>query len=125
MRINSEMEKYRLKTGLFASEKEDLFGCFIMPYKNYEITIFVSCGTEEIPWEHVSVSLKNRCPNWEEMSLIKDLFWDEDECVMQLHPPKYNYINNHPYCLHLWRPKNREIPLPPSITVGYKSLNIK
>jgi hypothetical protein len=71
-------------------------------------------------WEHVSVSLPNRVPDWEEMSYIKDLFWDETECVMQLHPPKKDYVNYHPYCLHLWRPISAEIPRPPSSMVGPK-----
>ncbi len=70
-------------------------------------------------WEHVSVSVKaQRCPTWEEMCFIKDMFWNEDECVMQLHPPIQNYVNEHKYCLHLWKPMDRDIPQPPSILVG-------
>jgi hypothetical protein len=64
----------------------------------------------------------NRPPNWEEMCFVKDLFWDTEEAVMQLHPPKSRWINNHNYCLHLWRPTNQEIPLPPDETVGKKEL---
>ena len=67
-------------------------------------------------WEHVSVSpggKKSRCPTWDEMCAIKDMFFEEEEAVMQLHPAKSEYVNNHPYCLHLWRPLEREIPLPP------------
>lgn len=73
-------------------------------------------------WEHVSVSPCNRkrqtCPTWDEMCAIKDLFFDEEETVVQYHPPKSDYVNMHPYCLHLWRPIGREIPRPPSIFVG-------
>lgn len=76
--------------------------------------------TEKYPWEHVSVSLENRCPNWPEMCFVKDLFWEDDEVVMQLHPAKSDYVNNHPYCLHLWRPLRAEIPLPPIDMVGVK-----
>lgn len=72
-------------------------------------------------YEHVSVSLPTRCPSWEEMCLVKETFWRDDECCMQLHPKKEDYINNHPYCLHIWRPINEEIPTPPSIMVGLKS----
>jgi len=28
---------------------------------------------------------------------------DEDECMMQLHPPRADWINNYPYYLHLWQ----------------------
>lgn len=69
-------------------------------------------------WEHVSVSTAVRCPTWEEMCFVKDLFWDPEDVVIQLHPPRSEWINNHPYCLHLWRPIDIELPRPPSITVG-------
>lgn len=73
-------------------------------------------------WEHVSVSPCNRkrqtCPTWDEMCAIKDMFFEEEETVVQYHPPKSDYVNMHPYCLHLWRPIGREIPRPPSIFVG-------
>lgn len=75
-------------------------------------------------WEHVSVSLPNRCPTWGEMCRIKSLFWDEEDSVMQLHPPRSTWVNNHQYCLHLWRPERGTIPLPPSHMVGYKELGV-
>jgi hypothetical protein len=56
------------------------------------------------------------------MCYVKALFWDDEETVMQLHPPKSRWINNHPYCLHMWRPTKLEIPLPPDETVGNKEL---
>ena len=77
-------------------------------------------------WEQVAVvvkengSMPERCPYWEEMHLIKAIFWEEEEAVMQLHPPESDYINNHPFCLHLWRPLKQVIPLPPSHMVGIK-----
>ncbi len=36
--------------------------------------------------------------------------------------PESQHINDHPRCLHLWRPLDREIPLPPSWLVGGVSL---
>lgn len=64
-------------------------------------------------WDHVSVSLERRCPTWEEMCWIKSQFFEDEECVIQYHPPKSEYVNNHPHCLHMWRPHDAEIPLPP------------
>lgn len=68
-------------------------------------------------WEHVSVSPGSRtrksCPTWEEMCAIKDMFFEPEECVVQYHPPRSEYVNNHPYCLHLWRSTETEIPRPP------------
>ena len=69
-------------------------------------------------WEHVSVSRRNRCATWEEMCAIKDMFFDPEEVVVQYHPKKSEYVNMHPYCLHMWRPTEGEIPTPPSIYVG-------
>ncbi len=54
-------------------------------------------------WEHVSVSYPNKTPSWDEMCKVKDMFWNDDECVIQFHPPKSEYVNIHPHCLHLWR----------------------
>lgn len=68
-------------------------------------------------WDHVSVSLPDRCPSWNEMCRVKDLFFFDEECVMQLHPAKSAYVNNHPYTLHLWKPQNAVIPTPDVILV--------
>ncbi len=69
-------------------------------------------------WDHVSVSLENRCPDWDEICFAKDIFFHPNECVIQYHPPKSDYVNNHPYCLHLWRPQNESVPMPPKSFVG-------
>lgn len=91
----------------------------------YLYFIVVSSGQG---WEHVSVSLRQqerkhihpvtRTLTWDEMCFVKDLFWNDDEVVVQYHPAKKNYVNMHPYCLHLWKPTHDEIPVPPSIMVG-------
>jgi len=70
-------------------------------------------------WEHVSASLVYRCPTWDEMCMVKDFFWGEEDTVIQYHPAKSEYINFHPYCLHLWRPMNAEIICPPKLMVGH------
>lgn len=88
------------------------------------LKIVMSDGTDQISdgWEHVSVSLPNRCPNWPEMCFVKDLVWEPEEIVMQFHMPESLNISNHPYCLHMWRNPNIEQALPPSILVGIKAL---
>lgn len=66
-------------------------------------------------WDHVSVSLKGRLPNWTEMEGVKRAFFKDDETAMQLHVPVKEHINVHPNCLHLWRPNNGAmIPRPPA-----------
>jgi hypothetical protein len=48
------------------------------------------------------------------------MFWCEEDCVVQYHPPKSQYVNNHPFCLHLWRPIDHQLPAPDSLLVGVK-----
>ncbi len=74
------------------------------------------------PWNHVSASLPNKCPTWEDMCKLKDLFFEPHEVAMQLHPAQSDNISNHSYCLHIWEPVNDIIPMPPSAMVGDKRL---
>lgn len=106
----------------FKQKTGDQFGFFRIPScKNSNHIMYVQANDgSETGWDHVSVSLVNRCPSWEEMCQIKNLFWDEDECVVQFHPPKSEYVNNAIYCLHLWKNTKEEIKMPPSILVGIK-----
>ena len=60
-----EAEKYRAPHPLFGSAGYgDDSGCFMMQGPcGQELAVIVTNATAETPWEHVSVSLKNRCPN--------------------------------------------------------------
>ena len=115
-----ELERYRVLKGFWYSKPGDEFGVFNIPFKSHKLRVV--CAPMDSEWQHVSVSLKNRCPNWDEMSFIKDLFWGEEQTVVQFHPKKDAYVDNHPNCLHLWRKKDTEYELPPSIYVGIKGL---
>jgi hypothetical protein len=116
----------RVRNGPFWSdETHGHNGYFLVPGPNgAELKIIASDAREEPDrsegWEHVSVSLRNRCPNWPEMTFAKSLFWEPEETVVQLHPPESTYISNHPYCLHLWRDTRLGHALPPAILVGSK-----
>ena len=118
-------EQYRVTTGKMGTEPGGN-GLFLIDrpgvYGKIKIAVIATNG---MGWEHVSVSLQginnNRCPTWDEMCFVKDLFFSEDDCVVQYHPPKSHYVNNHKYCLHLWRPLVQDMPVPPSILVGFVS----
>ncbi len=121
------LDRYRVQISAWASPLGATFGAFKIPSPvcSLKLGVIVSDGDykaaglgPEYAWEHVSVSLPGRCPNWTEMSFIKELFWREDETVMQLHVPKSDHRNHHVYCLHLWRPLSGEIPRPPADTVA-------
>lgn len=101
----------------FGGFGDETCGLFVVqsPIDGGELKVIASSGAG---WEHVSVSRARRCPNWPEMAHIKELFFLETETVMQLHVPSSEHVNDHNYCLHLWRPLNAEIPRPPSWMVG-------
>lgn len=63
-------------------------------------------------WDHVSVSLSDRTPRYQEMKMIKLLCFRPDEWAIELHPPPSRYVSIHPYVLHMWRPHNLDIPIP-------------
>lgn len=101
-------------------------GLFVIPLNSHCYALVIaSNGNEAVPWEHVSIrmgerrkkKLRDRIPTWEEMCKVKDIFWDKDECVMQLHPPQEDYVNIHPCVLHLWKPHDNSIPRPPKVAV--------
>lgn len=77
--------------------------------------------TRALNWEHLSISFKNKLPSWNCMQEMKEIFWEDEEVCFQLHPAKSEYINNHEYCLHIWKPLNVDIPLPPTILVGFRN----
>lgn len=116
----------------------DVNGAFLFNPFGTTLRVIASDGGG---WDHVSVSAKYRCPTWEEMCWVKDKFFGPEEPAMQLHPARSQYVNHHPYCLHLWRPQSAadiakvrerwgaewvdgdlpspgEIPLPPKEFVG-------
>lgn len=127
-------ERYRVQHPLYKSNKYDNFGMFSIPHPNiafYYYHIIASSGNEEIPWQHVSVTLQmrngksvapvKRTATWAEMCFIKDQFWNDDEVVIQIHPRKADYSSTHAYCLHLWKHNFIKQETPPTEAVGYKS----
>lgn len=112
-------EKWRLTEGPLASSEElGCNGAFQIPMPGLKnpkkvgrkFWVIVSDGGG---WDHVSVSLTDRCPTWFEMCFIKRIFFEDEECVVQYHPAKDDYRNLHEFCLHLWRPQGEKIPTPP------------
>lgn len=95
------------------------YGAFFVPFRGVTLKVISSGIDEEHGWEHVSVSVRGRCPTWPEMQHVKELFWRDDECVQQFHPPKDVYVNNHQHCLHMWRKIGQAVELPPVETIGF------
>lgn len=109
-----------MTNGRFASDPS--FGCngaFLFDIKG---ELVLAIASDELGWEHVSVSFVKGCAkrtlSWRQMCAVKDMFWDAEDAVIQIHPPESEYVSQHPGCLHLWRPTDQSMPLPPSVFVG-------
>ncbi len=125
------LERHRLVRGVLATDRGfHANGAFMVKGpKQVWLKIVASNGIlhsaghdETKDWEHVSVSTKVRCPTWDEMCFVKDLFWMPEETVIQIHPPASEHVNNHLYCLHMWRHRTQEFLRPPAIMVGNAAL---
>ena len=110
-------EKFRVREGRMGSDESfGNNGAFVVPLRRAQTVMIIA--SEGLGWEHVSVSRKDRCPTWAEMCQVKDLFWEPEDRVVQYHPPQSEYVNDHPFCLHLWRPIGIEMPHPDPFLVG-------
>lgn len=91
----------------------------IIQFPRWQGSLIVSWGAG---WEHASVApfRKSYLPTWDDMCFLKNLIWKDDEAVIEIHPPKDQYVNNLSNCLHLWRCTYREMVLPPSCLVGIR-----
>lgn len=87
-------------------------GAFIVPSPRSGAKLMV-VASNGAGWDHVSVSLRNRCPTWDEMERVKRLFFLPTETAMQLHVQPSAHVSVHPNCLHIWRPQDTGIPMPP------------
>lgn len=104
--------------GSITKPGEDGFACQV-PRLTKELAYYLCIVVSwHMDWDHVSAhartpNQKQFIPFWEDMCYIKNLFFKKSENVVQYHPPSNVYVNNHECVLHLWRPQNQEIQLPP------------
>jgi hypothetical protein len=124
--VPKELEEGRVRSGPWATTSDrGLCGVFIVQGlivaghtgEGDMVCVDIASGERRIVsantgWEHVTVETDHRIPTWDEMCFVKNLFWQEEECVVEYHPPLSQYVRCNPYCLHLWRPKHATIPTP-------------
>ena len=53
-------------------------------------------------WAHVSMSRAASLPTWADLRKVRDEFLPRDRAVVQVFPPEGEYVNMHPFVLHLW-----------------------
>lgn len=129
--LNAGIEKCRVRNEANAGiEPGSPFGHFVLKCPLGSFLFVIASDAHEERWQlsgfplpafdHVSVSVlrQKRCPTWEEMCWVKDQFFEAEELAVQIHPPKSEYVNAHPFVLHLWKPFGVAIPLPPTLTIA-------
>ena len=114
----SRAERWRIKTGQLGSDSTYGFnGSFLVPLEGELWHVILSDGGG---WRHLSVSnaQKKVLPGWTIMCRLKDAFFGDEDWVCQLfHPAEEDYIDDHPFCLHLWQPLDEKLPTPPYVFV--------
>jgi len=73
-------------------------------------------------WHHVSVSKAKELPTWAEMREVKDLFMGVEVTAVQVLAKGSEWVNVHPYCLHLWRPLDDNFGVLPDFRRGVLGL---
>jgi hypothetical protein len=115
------IEEIRKTSNLFIEAEAENDGIGGKYYDKYSGKYLNFIFSHQLGWEHLSVSMPGKTPTWDQMCVMKDIFWNEDEACVEYHPKKEDYVNNHQHCLHIWKPTNETLPLPPSILVGFRS----
>lgn len=108
----SRANRWRIKTGKMGSNETAGFnGAFIVPISGEMWQVIISDGMD---FRHLSATNAQRrqLPGWEIMCRLKELFFADDSWVVIYIPAKEAYINDHPYCHHLWEPLNEKLPIP-------------
>ena len=116
--MKSLEEIKRIRNLKIIIEGEDGFSAWYTDPQDLKVySIIMSWGGG---WEHFSINpyRRNQTPSWDLMCRMKELFFKDDEACVEYHPRKQDYVNNMPHCLHIWRPLEKELPVPPPIYVG-------
>lgn len=107
---NTRAEPFRVPTpdGVDADSED---GFFVVKNHGFrEINVVVST---EGGWDLVSVMTRGSSPTWDEMCLVREIFFRDDETAIQYSVPKPERISTHKFALHWWRPHTLELPRPP------------
>ena len=72
--------------------------------KGRRLCVASSLDTDEdgVAWLHVSLSLPNRLPSWQDVKMVKGLFMGPEVTAWQCLAPDSEWVNVHEYCFHLW-----------------------
>lgn len=53
-------------------------------------------------WLHCSLTGPDRVPTWDEQVAAKEAFCGRESCAVMVMPPRSEWVNVDPWCLHWW-----------------------
>jgi hypothetical protein len=109
--------RWRVRKGQMASDETCGWnGHFIVPLEGEIWHVILS---DQLGWKHLSVTnaQKKVMPSWNIMCRLKEAFFGDEDWVCQFHPAKEDYVNDHPFCLHLWQSLDEPMPHPSFVFV--------
>jgi hypothetical protein len=62
-------------------------------------------------WLHVSCAFRTKLPSWVDLREVKTVFVGPKRMAISVQPGEDEYVNIHPYVLHLWSPIDHD-PIP-------------
>lgn len=72
----------------------------------------VQPAADDSPWYHVSYSFAERIPTHEDTCRVRAAMFRPEALVVAVFPPVSEYVNLHPFCLHLWQRIGKERLIP-------------
>lgn len=125
MKNMESLEKYANNT----IGKSNISKSFLIPLNDNK-KAFVIASEDFVGWDHVSAHIisvesgsLNRTPNNEEMQFLRNIFFEDEDVVVEFHPAKKDYINNYSYALHMWKSTDNVFSFPKRVV--WKSIPSK
>lgn len=98
---------YDLTTPLIMDEKTASNIVASAGWRHQPTGLIITAGIENTPrWGpllHVSMSYADHLPAWEDIKAVREAFFPLDIDTAMILPRESDYVNVHPYCLHVWQ----------------------
>lgn len=79
-------------------------------YNGLNVIVSAEIKSDGLEWLHVSFSRTSRIPDYKDIQMVKRDFIGNDKKAIMVFPDEDHYVNNHPYCLHLWYSADNPLP---------------
>jgi hypothetical protein len=80
----------------------DLHARVFRPPRGFGVLASIDRLDDNKLWLHLSVSRPNCLPTWEDLRETKNTLLGREKVAIQLLPKESDYVNAHPFTLHLW-----------------------